>query len=402
MKYLNNIIFFLFLTFSIFNLYKIEIIYTLGKFGKMIIIFYIFIFLYWKFIIKRNNTFILNKYIYLFIVMILMIVVGSVNYQLHNTDLESYFYSSIFIIYMIYFFCYISTMLYYYKEESFNIVIEKIKKIIVFNMILGFFLSIIFKVPYLIENKDSYAFGGFLESGLIFGWLALLGFFTTYLSSIKNKLRIFLLVIFILFILFSEGRGSQLTLIIFYLMIAYFNINKIINNNSFIYFFKLILILTILTILFIISTNIGFKDLNNLTTGRLFIWQLTIKEIFTNDILYFGYGFGTFSDLILNKYHNLSYYFKDLLDSNSTLSLHSSYLSILVAGGFISLLSFLSLIFYVIKNSSIVIKSLFISLLSGAIVEQFIISPNIPISTFFWLIVILTIINNKTTNLRNF
>lgn len=393
MARLNNIIFALFVTFSIFNLYKFELIQNIGKFGKTIIVPYIIFYFFYKFINKKIYK-IDNSILLLFI----FLIIGSINYLFNDGRYDGLIYSMIFISYILYFYFFIYEFKESYGEIFFEILIKKFKNILLFNILLGFLIALLINQPLWVPNKDTLDFGGFLGVSLLFGWLSLSFFFCLYLQNNKNILDYFLILISIVFVYISGGRGAQLALVSFFLFSFYFKLKYLYLHYYLYIILKLILIIFISFLIYSIVIDFSFNQINKMTTGRLFIWDISIKNIFYNDIFYFGYGINTYAEYLLNKYLKISYYFQNLKQSNGNLSLHSSYLTILSAGGIISLLAFFHIIYKaLIKNKNYLFSSLVFSLLVGAIVEQFIMSPNIPISILFWLIIIYLL--NKKGNL---
>lgn len=393
MTRLNNIIFTLFVTFSIFNLYKYELIQNIGKFGKTIIVPYIIFYFFYKFINKKNLK-IDNSLLLLFS----FLIIGSINYLFTVGEYDGLLYSMIFISYLFYFCFLIYEFKESYGENFFEILIKKLKNIFLFNILLGFLIAFLVNQPLWVPNKDTLDFGGFLGGSLLFGWLSLSFFFCLYIQNNKNIIDYFLIIISIIFIFISGGRGAQLALISFFLFSLYFKLKYVYLHYYLYLILKIVLVIFILFLIYFTIINFSFEQINKMTTGRLFIWDISIKNIFYNDIFYFGYGINTYSEYLLNKYLKISYYFQNLKQSDGNLSLHSSYLTILSAGGIISLLAFFHVIYKaLIKNKDYLFSSLIFALLVGAIVEQFIMSPNIPISILFWLTIIYLL--NKKGNL---
>ena len=384
MTKLNNIIFTLFITFSIFNLYTFDLIQTLGKFGKTIIVPYIIFYYFYK---LTNHK--ILKIDYSIILFSSFLLIGSINYIFYTGKYEGLIYSLIFISYLIYFYILIHQFKESYGEDFFEILIKKLKNIFLFNIILGFAIAIVINQQLWVPNKNELDFGGFLGVSLLFGWLSLSFFFTVYLQKDKNIIDYLLIISSIIFIFLSGGRGAQLALISFFTFSFYFKLKYIYLHYYLHFIVKLLLFIIISIIIYYTVIYFSFSQINKITTGRLFIWDISIKNIFYNNIFYFGYGINTYSEYLLEKYLKISYYFQDLKQSDGNLSLHSSYLTILSAGGIVSLLAFFNVIYKVIiKNKDYLFLALISSLLIGGIVEQFIMSPNIPISTLFWIVII--------------
>ena len=390
MTRLNNLIFTLFITFSIFNLYQFELIQTIGKFGKTIILPFIIFYFFYKIINKR-----LLKIDKIIILIFTLLTIGSINYFFNTSKYDGLIYSLIFMSYIIYFYFFLDQFKESYGEFFFEILIKKLKNIFLFNILLGFLIAVIIDQPLWIQNKDGLDFGGFLGGTLFFGWLSLSYFFCLYLQKHKNFIDYLLIIVSIIFIYISGGRGAQLALISFFLFSFYFKLKYVYLHYYLHLILKMLLLVIISFFIFSIINDFSFNQLNKMTTGRLFIWDISLKNIFYNNIFYFGYGINTYPEYILNKYLKIVYYFQDLKNKDAGLSLHSSYLTLLAAGGFLSLLSFLYLEYKIISHTkNHLLIAFIISLLIGGLVEQFIMSPNIPISILFWLISIY-LLNNK-------
>jgi len=398
MNRLNNIIFSLFITFSTFNLYSIELISTFGRYGKTIIILYIIIYFIWK-ILQNDLTIIINKYIILIFILSISFFIGAFNNYI-DTNRDNYFMSAvIFSIYLIYFYSYIDTLLYFYGDNAENEFFIILKKVIYLNFIIGFLVAILFSVDMMVFKKGSYYFGGFLGDGLFFAWYSLVAFFITIFSNNGMKKDKGKLLLFLIFIFTSGGRGAEMTIIIYFLVYSFILFISYFHNKYIILISKILISPFLLFILYIFIYTLNSESMNSITTGRWFIWTLAIKEIIEHNIYYFGWGLEGLADFILEKYHNQSYYFMHLYSNKGTLYLHSSYLAILAAGGLLSLLSFLWLNYLAIKDGNHMIKAFFISLLFAGLIEQFHLSANIPISTLFWLLIFFTALKTTRTDL---
>lgn len=384
MTRLNNIVFTLFITFSIFNLYKFELIQNIGKYGKIIVVPFII-----YYIINKSMKNKILKFDFFISLIFLFFIIGSINSIFSLNNYDGLAYSLIFILYIIYFYYFTHQFKESYGNDFFNILIIKLKNIFLYNLILGFIIGAIINQPLWVPNKDGLDFGGFLGASLLFGWLSLAFFYCLYFLKNKTIIDYLLILICIIFIIISEGRGAQLALVSFFLFHIYFKLMFNFINPYFRFLLKLILIIIVLFLLYSIIFNISYTQVNELSTGRLFIWDIAVKNIFHDNIFYFGYGLNTYQEYLLNKYFQISYYFKRIKDVDGNLSLHSSYLTLVATGGILSLASFFIVIYKVIyKNKDYIVVAFVISLLLGGIVEQFIISPNIPISMLFWLIII--------------
>jgi len=386
MTKLNNIIFIFFITFSILNLYSHDLIQSIGKYGKTIIIpFIIYYFFYniynYKIIIKFNNI------IY---ILFLFFIIGSINYIFYNNDYDGLIYVLIFISYIIYFYFFIYQLKISYPDNYFDILFNILKKTYIANFLFGFLFGFLTDISFWVVNKDTLAFGGFLGTSLLFGWLSLSFYFSVFFSKNKNTIDYLLLIISIIFVYISAARGAELTLLLFILFTIYLKLTFYYFNQYFTIVLKVMIIFVFTIIIYYLFYQISSYELNKLLTGRLFIWNITINNIFYNDIIYFGYGLNGYQEYLLDKYINTVYYFQDLKQSNGNLSLHSSYLTILTTGGLLSLITFFYIIYKVLYNTKdYLIIALLLSILIGGIIEQFIMSPNIPISILFWIIIII-------------
>jgi hypothetical protein len=282
MTRLNNIVFTLFITFSIFNIYKFELIQNIGKYGKIIIVPFIIYYIIYKSI---NNK--ILKFDFLIFFIFLFFIVGSINSIFSINNYEGLAYSLIFILYIIYFYYFIHQFKISYGNDFFNILVIKLKNIFLFNIIVGFIISIIINQPLWIPNKDGLAFGGFLGGSLLFGWLSLAFFYCLYFLKNKTTIDYLLILICIIFIIISEGRGAQLALISFLLFHIYFKLMYNFTNPYFRFLLKLILTIIVLFLIYSIIFNISYTQVNELSTGRLYIWDIAVKNIFHNNLFYF-------------------------------------------------------------------------------------------------------------------
>lgn len=384
----------LYFLFSTFSGYSNNVVQNIGTYGKIIILIVSIIIsiVYHKNIIPLFST----KNYFLFFVFFVLIIFSGINSYFHSEQLKYMFLS--FYIVLSYLFILLITIR-IYEFDSF---IKSLETIILIQFIIGFALIFILGL-----DIYDYSAGGvgektgglsaFLEKRNTFSLLCAIGFLTSFYlyRTYKFKKSLFLFLIYLILIYFTQTRFVFVIIFSFFFFYIYLIfLNKISNTNFkvFIYLFNF----TFISIFILFIINIFLTDsqsINEFATGRLFVWNLFMKESF-NEIFYsiFGFGNSYISDLILEKYSKYFFYLK-ILDE---LSLHSSYLKLIEVCGILGLFIFIYLNIIALRNSDLFSKSVLLSFLVGGLVESFLMNPNTVASMFYWFILLLNLKGKDT------
>lgn len=394
LKNTSKYLFFCFLTLCIVNGMIQPVLHQLGQYGKIIIVLGSLIFFLGILPNIKRHIMIRKELLFLGIIFLLFIYYSLMFYL--NNNANAFTYSLLFICYLIFIFLIVNFNLINNRSENnlneyYNF-FKLYQKIFIFNIILWFAVALVLNLPMIGQDIGGRTgFGGFYGARMAFGLLSVTGFivsFYLYQEEIfiqKKRYQLFLTIIFLLLIMSSDSRTPQFIGII---LVIHYYINKRL---------KYLLILIAPFIIFYFLTVVDLdrsSDLNTISSGRVFIWDLVFKELLQNGI-FNGYGVYNLNDLILEKYRHVSDFFRHA----PGLSFHSSYIELMAAGGLFSIIIFLYFNYKIYIKSSNIYQSMQISLLIGGIFESYIMSPNMPISMLYWIVVFIQIrINALNSN----
>ena len=378
---------FSFITVSIFGMYQESSIYAFGFHGKLVVIIST-IFLTFFFQINKIARLKIEKKSIPLILFLLYVFVGAIHGIVSKQvdSIEYFIYTNYFIL----------TIIYLYSLSMFNLDIKRLLSVLHVALIVNFMIGFILIFPLNMEIYD-YAQGGFGDKGLSaflakrtsFGLLSLFGVFVEfYLYTEYKRVRyLFLMFSYSALLFLSDNRTTILMLVVFFSLQIFYKIKKVFRDPYFRYLLNLFLLLGV--VIFFLFSYREILDLNyeSISSGRTMIWALAIHES-TKDLFSIIFGNGMFSlgHYIPEKYASLSYHFQEV----DILSMHSSYIEIFIASGVVGLIGFFVLIYRVWGRDSY-LNSIVLSILLIGIFEGVIIMPTIPIISFFWLIVIISL-----------
>jgi len=390
---LTKFFLYLFITLSITNtiewLYVVKII---SQYGKIIVVsigtmFFIFFAIKDK-VLKLSNLIYLTLFLSLLLIFAMIFL-----YDNNISFYDCYFKTLMYTIYIIYIFLTVNNlMLYYsryfsasYAKELTLIDIAKIfQKVILLNIVIWTSVAIMLHQSlYDIDPTGNRSgFAAFTGDRMAFGLILATLYLSTFILLLKEQ-NIFNKIIFLLSFLltiYSDARTALLIEVIFIIM--FFAYKKI----KYLEFYILILFLFLI---YIIVNYLDITDLEQYSSGRVFIWLIVLKEK-VNDFWY-GDGLFNFNNYILLKYRYLSYYFQRI----DYLNFHSSYIEIFAAGGIIALFFYIMFLYKTYIKANRLNKSIIFAISLGAFLEGYITQPAIVISSFFWIILMLSNINNN-------
>lgn len=222
-------------------------------------------------------------------------------------------------------------------------------------------------------------FGGFFQDEIQMGLYSATGFLVSFylrFTTYKNDKSVFnlVLIFFYVLILVFTSRNSLLIVLIAAL---YFFVLSHIHNRVYRVGLYLLPVLIVLAIDFF-----SIEKINEFTSGRWTIWTLATNTIVENKVI-FGQGLSNFNDIILRQNKGIGYYYLDTLES---LSIHSSFMELIGAGGIISFLLFVKVIKTTWKKLNKIDKTTFLAILSGGLFESLLVMPFMIISILFYVL----------------
>jgi O-antigen ligase len=183
---------------------------------------------------------------------------------------------------------------------------------------------------------------GFLAAGLPF-------LFESFSKKPKSIFLLFLLLLILnlLTLLLTKSRGSWIGLLIGTSLFFYSPIKKWLKNQ---YIRKMQIIITLVTLVSIIALFLFLFFINKpSSTGRLFIWKISILMI--RDFPLFGIGYGNYEVRYLNYQASFFQNVANMRYSHYASNIkhaHNEYIHILAETGFLGLMLFLSIIIFFI------------------------------------------------------
>lgn len=230
-------------------------------------------------------------------------------------------------------------------------------------------------------------FAAFTGDRMAFGLMLVTLYISTFIlistekqSNLNNKA---ILIFSFILTIYSDARTAMLIEIIFTLLYYFQKRIKYLEFYIMLIFFVLI---------YIAFYDFNISDFEKYSSGRVFIWLLVFKEKL-NDI-WNGSGLFNLNHYILIKYRHLSYYFQRI----DYLNFHSSYVEIFAGGGIITLALYLIFIYKTYIKSNKINRSIIFAISLGGCLEGYITQPAIVISSFFWIIIILSNLRTNTNN----
>jgi len=395
---ISKLFLYLFITLSITNtiewLYFIKIF---SQYGKIIIVLIgIIIFSYFSI---KDKVLKLNNVIYLITFLTLLVIFAILFFYHKNISFyDSIFKTLMYIMYIIFIYYIVNNISLYYlrhfpnknaKELVLLDIATIFQKTILINIIIWTVLAIILHQSLYDADPTGgrSGFSAFTGDRMAFGLMLVTIYISTFIlisTEKQNNLinKVILIFLFILTI-YSDARTAIMIEIIF--TIIYYFQKKIKYLEFYIMFMFFILV-------YIAFYNFNISDLEKYSSGRVFIWLLVLKEKI-NDI-WNGSGLFNFNHHILIKYRHLSYYFQRI----DYLNFHSSYIEIFAGGGILTLFLYFIFIYKTYIKANKINKSIIFAISLGGCLEGYITQPAIILSSFFWIIVILS---NLRTNINN-
>lgn len=347
---------------------------------------------------SKSNLKLEKKYIYILLfffgVQLLNILLSINSYQ----SLENLFTSISYVLFIWIFFFYYQ--LYPYKKKMFAL--RKLYLLLYIFLVVSVGLSLTNPESLYTNIGERFRFSfGFINTNrlasLLFiiinlGWLVSNQF-------IKKSTRIFALLSLLLPVVLLILTDSRTPLLLILIEIILFMLAKfkLLTSKGFILSILLWLV-SLITFLFLIKFKnyTLFEEVNNLTSGRLYIWK-NILENLNGSEFYWGLSSELTSQYILQYYNSLY---------QNTISIDNFYINILFNYGIISLLLFMIFIMFLAllvsrftsRFHKVKIFILLFVILIYSFMEGFLISVNNITSIIFWLCLASTLDSQKLLN----
>jgi len=373
--------FYLFVFCSVSNASIVYELNLIGKFGKLIIPI-LMILLSFFFNLKIR----LSKYLFF---MIFLFLLGSFIFALEKNSFSMFYLkgSFLFSIYIIYYSLIVKISFLKYKKLAIYYIFYIVLLALIFSIIVNFLFSILIGKNIMdMMDTDSIrvGFGGFYKDRMLFSLLMYALFIITFVifNLTRKKHYIFLLILSIIFIFFTNTRTSLYGIFLFISLYVFFSFG---NKNK--YFYVIFLIMNIIMIMLIFQFNINYftnnyiNIVNKITSGRFFIWSLVYEYLFNKN--YIINGLFNLNNVILKENKFLSYYFEKI----DYLNFHNSYLE-MISGGSVIIIIFLIFLLKNIRLANVELKSILLSILFMAMFEGFLVEPHKIISMLFWISII--------------
>jgi O-antigen ligase len=387
--------------FFILNLYGDPTIRLLGSVGKYVFVGLFFFTFLWRYLRDELPRGMLKHDRAIFRLLGVLVLFFATSVFISSNEVKAA--SNMFSFIILLSFLYLLTRHYIIQEEEGAIIkiAEVIVQSIVFSFVLGMVLVLFLDLDMMevdfTGGRYRRGFGFFLGDRMSFGFLSNLGLFLSiflhnhFRQYKRRKICYFSLAcLFFLCALLSNTRTAFLFIALMFLILMKFQVfDRITWPPRYSIILVSLLVITVLAILLIpaYADQITDRDLiNQFSTGRLIIWYLALQLLFEGNPL-FGLGFKVTGSVIVDSFIDMSPYFAEV----GELSLHSSYIEILSSGGFFGLLTFIVLagtLYFKIKDPFL--KAFTISFLAISMVASLVVIPNIPISSFFWIVLFYT------------
>lgn len=395
---------FIFLSLVIMNSIKfIPLITVIGSIGKLVFcaVFIIFVFLF----IKRSIFKIKFLEKLSFFGIGFLIVGFSIIFYLKNGSSENLLANCVLPIY-IYFYYLVCKLLLRLNADNPFPQSSKFDILSIFRLTLFSHLCIWFPVAFLMGVnmfEIDGAFGGFFQDEIHFGLYMVTGFLVCFYlrfnGSKKDRslLNLCQMLIFLVGVMFASRNAF---LIVVTVITFFFAVSKFKRK---LYIFPIVLLPLLVVNIDVIISGFSIEKLNEISSGRYFIWQLAITSMVEDGYL-IGKGLFNLNGLVLKSNVGTGIYYFDDLD---TLSFHSSYIELFAGGGILAIFLFFRLVVRTWSRCNAMDKSIILGILIGALFESYLIQPFMLIPCLFYFIVIINNIEShlnqgvKTSNLVN-
>lgn len=312
--------------YFVYLIYFLIFQYPLSSFGFRreitLILFMLFFFLsvlYYRIKITYSNI----KAFYLYIGIFFVLVSVFYPYEKIFINLNEYIQSYVIPIYFMFYSLYL--LITNTKEKD---IVSSLKKIYIFGLILSLYILLCkiwpygyehFICPFLIGLDKNKVFG-LMKAGYgvqvggspeyadyMITIASFVGFYYLYNSNcFKDKIKI----VFSQFLLFmgilTEGRRSELVCYLLSIIVVSFFIQKIRLKSLFIYIRRFVFFILISGLIISVMNGLGFLprlgstfiriennvDANEISTGRLVLWQIAIEKFIESPIV--GNGWNSF------------------------------------------------------------------------------------------------------------